>query len=72
MSCGVGCRRGLDPMRLWLRLAVLAVIRPLAWELPYVMGSALKGKKTSKKVIRISFYVQELISNGMRGSHNGN
>ena len=39
MSCGVGCRRGLDPVWLWLwgRLASVAPIRPLAWEPPYAM-----------------------------------
>ena len=47
MSCGVGHRRGSDPRLLWLwyRLASVACIRPLAWELPYVAGAALKKKK---------------------------
>ena len=32
LSCGVGCRRGLDPalLWLWLRLVATAPIRPLA------------------------------------------
>ena len=36
MSCGVGHRHGLDPTLLWLwhRLAAIAPIWPLAWELP--------------------------------------
>ena len=42
MSCGVGCRRGLDLALLWLwprrRLAAIAPVRPLAWELPYAMS----------------------------------
>ena len=44
MSCGVGERRDLDPMLLWLwhRLAAGALTGPLAWELPYAMGVALK------------------------------
>ena len=44
LSCGVGCRHGSDPELLWLyrRLAALALIQPLAWELPYVTGMALK------------------------------
>ena len=44
MSCGVGCRRAVDPVLLWLwcRLAAAALIRPLAWELPYAVGAALK------------------------------
>ena len=44
MSCGVGRRHGLDPMFLWLwhRLAAAAPIQPLAWELLYAAGVALK------------------------------
>ena len=40
ISCGVGCRRGLDPELLWLwpRPAAVALIRPLAWEPPYASG----------------------------------
>ena len=36
MSCGVGCRHGLDPMLLWLwsRPAAIALIRPLDWMEP--------------------------------------
>ena len=51
MSCGVGCRRGLDLTLLWLchRSAAAALIRPLAWEPPYAKGSSpRKGKKTKK------------------------
>ena len=32
----------------WCRLAAAAPIRPLAWELPYAMGVALKSKKQNK------------------------
>ena len=48
LSCGVGCRHGSDLVLLWLccRLAAVALIQPLAWELPYV---ALKDKKKKKK-----------------------
>ena len=35
----------------WCRMAATAQIGPLAWELPYVMGAALKDKKTKKKCI---------------------
>ena len=51
MSCGVGRRRSLDPVLLWLwhRLEATAPIRPLAWELPYAMGVALKGQKKKNK-----------------------
>ena len=47
MSCGVGHRHGSDPELLWLwcRLAAAAPSRPLAWELPYAMGVAIKRQK---------------------------
>ena len=43
-SCGISHRCGLDPVLLWLwcRLAATAPIQPLAWELPYAPGVALK------------------------------
>ena len=51
MSCGVGCRRGSDPALLWLwcRLAAIALIRPLAWELQYAVGAALEMAKRQEK-----------------------
>ena len=50
MSCGVGRRHGLDPELLWHRLAAVAPIRPLAWELPNATCASLKSKnKTNKK-----------------------
>jgi len=42
MSRGVGCRHGLDLVLLWHRPAATAPIQPLAWELPYAAGAALK------------------------------
>ena len=47
LSCGVCCRRSLDPALLWLwcRLAVAALIRALAWEPPYAASATLKRKK---------------------------
>ena len=47
MSCGVGHRHSSDPELLWLwsRPVVTVQIRPLAWEPPYAVGVALKGKK---------------------------
>ena len=46
MRCGVGCRHGSDPALLWLwhRPAAIAQLQPLAWELPYAVGVALKMK----------------------------
>ena len=51
MSCDVGHRHSSDPMLLWLwhRLAAAAPIRPLAWELPYATGAALKKKEKKEK-----------------------
>ena len=52
MSCGVGHRHGLYPTLLWLwhKPAATAPIQPLAWELPYAAGAALKSKnKRTKK-----------------------
>ena len=51
VSCGVGCRRGLDLALLWLwcRPAAIALIKLLAWELPHAPGVALKMKKRKKK-----------------------
>ena len=51
MSCSVGCRPGLDPvlLRLWCKLAAVALMRPLAWVPPYAVGAALKKQKKKKK-----------------------
>ena len=51
MSSGVGCRRGsaLALLWLWCRLEAAALIRPLAWELPYAAGMALKRQQKRKK-----------------------
>ena len=47
MSCDVGHRCGLDPELLWLwhRPAAVALIGPLGWESPYVMGAAPTKEK---------------------------
>ena len=34
---------------LWRRLAAIALLQPLAWELPYAVCEALKKKKKKKK-----------------------
>ena len=51
MTCGVGCRFGLDLALLWHRPAATAPIRPLDWEPPYAAGAgaALEKKKRQKK-----------------------
>ena len=52
MSCSVGHRQSSDLVLLWLwhRLATVAPIRPLAWELPYAMGVARKRQKKKKEI----------------------
>ena len=49
MSCGVGCRYTSDLVLLWRRPAATALVRPLAWELPYAVAAALKRPKKKKK-----------------------
>ena len=51
MSCGAGRRHGSDPelLRLWSRSAATAPILPLAWELPYARGAALKKKEKEEE-----------------------
>ena len=51
MSCGVGRRFSLDLAWLWLwcKPASVALIRTLAWELPYAAGVPLKSKKERKE-----------------------
>ena len=55
MSCGVGHRCSSDLALLWLwgRLTAAAFIQPLAWELPYAAGAALKRQKNKNKKIKI-------------------
>ena len=50
LSCGVGHRRGsdLESLWLWCKPAAAALLRPLAWESPYTVGTALKKKKKKK------------------------
>ena len=36
-------------MRLWCRLAAVAPIQPLAWEIPYATGVALREKQNKTK-----------------------
>ena len=46
---GYRCSSDLVLLWLWCRLAAAAPIRPLAWELPYAVGAALKKKKEKQK-----------------------
>ena len=48
VSCVVGCRLGSDPTLLWVWCRPKSPIRPLAYELPYVLGAALKSKEKKR------------------------
>ena len=50
MSCDVSHRCSLDPTLLWLwcRPEAVGPIRPLAWELPYATGAAIKKKEKNR------------------------
>ena len=52
MSCGIGRRRGSDPALLWLwrRLAATAPIRPLVWELPYIL-KGIRGEDQDEGIL---------------------
>ena len=47
MSCGIGPRCSSDS--LLHRPVAAAPIQPLAWELPYAVGVALKNKNRTKQ-----------------------
>ena len=49
-GCVIGCRHSSDLALLWMwrRLAAAALIQPLAWELPYATGVAVKRRKKEK------------------------
>ena len=52
MSCGAGCRCGLNLAWLWLwrRSVATAPIQRLAWEPLYAAGVAIKRQKKKKKL----------------------
>ena len=44
----------------WHRPAAVALIQPLAWDLPYAVGAALKKKKRRKRNVQLDFkYIME-------------
>ena len=53
-SCGVGCRRGLDPMLLWLwcRLTAATLIWSLETSICHKCGPKMQKKKKKKKVLK--------------------
>ena len=59
MSCGVGHRRGSDPVWLWRRPVATAPIGPLAWEPSYAAGAAqeIAKRPKKKKKLHVMIYV---------------
>ena len=62
MSCGIGCRCGSDPALLWLwcRPAAVALIQPLARELPcaaYAAHLAVKKKQKNNCMSKIQLII---------------
>ena len=62
MSCGIDCRCGSDHELLWLlhRPVAAAPIQPLAWELPYAAGLAIKKGKFKKEFSGVPIVAQRL------------
>ena len=62
VSCGVGRRHGSDPalLWLWLRLAAEALIRPLAWELPYAVDKNKKSINEAQQGKKIWLFQSDL------------
>jgi len=50
VSCGVGHRLGSDLAWLWLWLAAVAPIGPVAWEPPYAVNVALKKQSINHSI----------------------
>ena len=48
--------KDLTLLWLWHRLAAAALIQPLAWELPYAIGAALRKKKKKKDNLKLTEY----------------
>ena len=57
VSCGVGNRQDSDLVLLWLwcKVVTAALRQPQVWELPYVLGVALKRKEKKKKTGELEF-----------------
>ena len=65
VSCSAGRRCSSDVALLWLwcRLPVTALIRPLAWEPPYVVDMApQKKEKRERRVIKLVNYYKQFLN----------
>ena len=61
MSYGISHRRGSDLTLLWLWLASVALVRPLAWELPYALDVILKSNDDGVPIV--AQWLKNLIRN---------
>ena len=65
MSYGISHRRGSDLtllwLWLWLWLASVALVRPLAWELPYALDVILKSNDDGVPIV--AQWLKNLIRN---------
>ena len=70
-SCRVGCRCGSDLalMCLWYGPAAQAPIQPLARELPYTIGVAVKTKQKQKQTQRFQIQTQGYRRGNVEGRH---
>jgi len=59
MSCDIVRNTVTALLWLWCRPAAAAPIRPLAWEPPYAVSTALKRKKRKKKKERNSLKYED-------------
>ena len=50
-------RHGSDLALLWLWLAAVAPVGPLAWKPPFAVGAALKRQKTKDQKKKISIFM---------------
>ena len=68
MSCSVGQRCSLDLVFLWLwcRLAAVAPIRALAWQLPCAAGAALKKQRRKKEIEFLIVYINATACNACK------
>ena len=57
-------------LRLWCRLAAVALILPLVWELSYAAGAALKRKKNISDHVSLQLHTLYGSPNSFRGKNN--
>ena len=70
VNCGVGHRCSSDLVWLWCRLAAIAPIWHLDWELPHVSGEVLKRPKTNNPQKPKNVNTQFLISSSPNDFYN--